>query len=76
MSMNTDLGDSVRLHHMQASAKSEIRRLMKLVKIREDVRKIGAEQKIPEEETLQVGFEQKAREFATAGGGLHTNPES
>ena len=36
------------------------------VKITEDVRKFAAQQKISEEAALQVGLEQRAREFATA----------
>ena len=33
------------------------------MKITEDVRKVAAEQKIPEEQALQVGVEQKGKEF-------------
>ena len=36
------------------------------MKITEDVRKYAAEQKISEEEALQVGLEQKATEFTEA----------
>jgi len=34
---------------------------------RQDVRKFAAEQKISEEQALQAGLEQKAKEFATTG---------
>jgi phosphomethylpyrimidine synthase len=37
------------------------------MKITEDVRKFAAEQKISEEKALQVGLEQKAKEFAEQG---------
>jgi phosphomethylpyrimidine synthase len=37
------------------------------MKITEDVRKFAAEQKISEEQTLQVGLEQKANEFTKSG---------
>ena len=49
----------------------EIRGLTKLVKITEDVRKFAAEQKISEEEALQVGLEQKATEFNEAGAEIY-----
>jgi len=42
------------------------------MKITEAVRKYAAEQKISEEQALKVGLEQKAREFATAGGEMYT----
>lgn len=37
------------------------------MKITEDLRKYAAEQKISEEQALQVGLEQKAKEFAEKG---------
>ncbi len=37
------------------------------MKITEDVRKFAAEQKLSEEEALQIGLEQKAREFVEKG---------
>ena len=37
------------------------------MKITEDVRKFAAEQKISEQDVLQVGLEQKAKEFKEAG---------
>jgi phosphomethylpyrimidine synthase len=42
------------------------------MKITEDVRKFAAEQKISEEQALQVGLEQKAREFAEAGAEIYS----
>jgi phosphomethylpyrimidine synthase len=41
------------------------------MKITEDVRKFTAQQKISEEHALQVGLEQKAREFAEKGSELY-----
>ena len=41
------------------------------MKITEDVRKFAAEQKISEEEALQVGLEQKATEFNEAGAEIY-----
>ena len=37
------------------------------MRITEDVRKFAAEQKISEEEALQVGLEQKAKDFRKSG---------
>ena len=37
------------------------------MKITEDVRKYAAEQELSEDEALQVGMDQKAKEFAGAG---------
>jgi phosphomethylpyrimidine synthase len=37
------------------------------MKITEDVRKFTTEQKISEEQALQIGLEEKAAEFAKAG---------
>jgi phosphomethylpyrimidine synthase len=37
------------------------------MRITEDVRKFAAEQKLSEEQALQVGLEQKAKEFKEAG---------
>jgi len=42
------------------------------MRITEDVRKFAAEQKISEEQALQVGLEQKAKEFADKGGEVYT----
>ena len=41
------------------------------MKITEDVRKFAAEQKISEEQALQVGLEEKAREFQEKGAELY-----
>jgi len=41
------------------------------MKITEDVRKFAAEQKLSEEEALQAGMEQKAREFTEAGAEIY-----
>jgi phosphomethylpyrimidine synthase len=37
------------------------------MKITEDVRKFAAEQKISEEQALQTGLEQKAKDFKDSG---------
>jgi len=42
------------------------------MKITEDVRKFAAEQKISEDEILQAGMEQKAREFSKTGGEIYS----
>jgi phosphomethylpyrimidine synthase len=42
------------------------------MRITEDVRKFAAEQKISEEQALQVGLEQKARDFAEAGSEIYS----
>ncbi len=41
------------------------------MKITEDVRKYAAEQKISEEQALQVGLEQKASEFVKKGAEIY-----
>jgi phosphomethylpyrimidine synthase len=41
------------------------------MKITEDVRKFAAEQKLSEEEALEVGLERKATEFTKAGGEIY-----
>ena len=41
------------------------------MKITEDVRKFAAQQQISEKDALQVGLEQKAREFAEKGTELY-----
>ena len=67
MSMNTALSGSGRVDDIQGRPLGEVRGLTKLVKITEDVRKYAAEQKLSEEQALQVGLEQKAKEFKKAG---------
>src|SRR6266571_871506 len=42
------------------------------MKIREDVRKYAAEQKLSETDALRAGMEQKAREFTGAGAEIYT----
>jgi phosphomethylpyrimidine synthase len=42
------------------------------MRITEDVRKFAAEQKISEEQALQVGLEKKAKEFAEAGAEIYS----
>lgn len=41
------------------------------MKITEDVRKFAAEQGFAEEQAIQAGMEQKAREFAEKGGEIY-----
>jgi phosphomethylpyrimidine synthase len=41
------------------------------MKITEDVRKYAAEQGVAEEQAIQAGMEQKAREFVQKGGELY-----
>jgi phosphomethylpyrimidine synthase len=42
------------------------------MKITEDVRKFVAEQGVAEEQAIQAGMEQKAREFVEKGAELYT----
>jgi len=42
------------------------------MKITEDVRKFAVEQKISEEQALNVGLKEKAREFMQSGDGLYS----
>ncbi len=71
MSMNTALSGNGRVDDIQGHPQGKIRGETKLVKITEDVRKFAAEQKISEEEALQVGLEQKATEFNEAGAEIY-----
>jgi len=41
------------------------------MRITEDVRKFAAEQRISEEQALQIGLEQKAREFVEKGSEIY-----
>jgi phosphomethylpyrimidine synthase len=41
------------------------------MRITEDVRKFAAEQKLSEDQALQAGMEQKAREFSEAGAEIY-----
>lgn len=41
------------------------------MKITEDVRKYAADQEVTEEQALQSGMEQKAREFSNAGAEIY-----
>jgi phosphomethylpyrimidine synthase len=41
------------------------------MKITDDVRKFAMQQKISQEQALQVGLEQKAKEFAKKGGEVY-----
>jgi phosphomethylpyrimidine synthase len=43
------------------------------MRITEDVRKYAAEQKISEEQALQAGLEQKAKEFVERGAEVYVN---
>jgi len=52
---------------IQGHPQGQLRGLTKLVKITEDVRKFAAEQQISEQEALQFGLEQKAKEFVYKG---------
>jgi phosphomethylpyrimidine synthase len=42
------------------------------MKITEDVRKFAAEQELSENEALQAGMEQKAREFSESGSEIYS----
>jgi phosphomethylpyrimidine synthase len=42
------------------------------MKITEDVRKYAAEQQLSEDDALQVGMEQKSREFSEAGAEIYS----
>ncbi len=66
-SMNTRVSGSARVDSTNVLPSGELRGQTKLVKITEDVRKYVAEQSIADEDALQAGIEQKAREFSQAG---------
>ena len=72
VSMNMRLSGSARVDDIKGHPQGEIRGQTKLVNITEDVGKFAAEQKISEEQALQVGLEQKAKEFAEKGAEVYT----
>jgi hypothetical protein len=72
MSMNTRLSGRGRVDGIQSQPQGEIRGQTKLVNITEDVGKFPAEQKISEEQALEVDLEQKAKEFAEKGAEVYT----
>ena len=65
--MNTRLSENARVGDIESHPQGEIRGLTKLVKITEYVRKYAAEQKISEGQALQIGLEEKVREFVKMG---------
>jgi hypothetical protein len=69
--VNTALSGSGRVDDIKSHPQGEIRGLMKLVKITEDVRKYAAEQGVSEQEALQKGMEEKSREFQEKGAVLY-----
>ena len=71
-SMNTALSGSGRVDDIESHPQGEIRGATKIVKITEDVRKFAAEQKLSEDQALQAGMEQKAREFTDAGAEIYS----
>jgi hypothetical protein len=67
MSMNTASSGSGRVDDIKSQPQGEIRGPTKLVKITEDVRKYAAEQGIAENEALETGLKEKAKEFKKSG---------
>jgi hypothetical protein len=65
--MNTRLSGSARVDDIKSHPQDEIRGLTKLVNITEGVRKFASEREIFEEQVLQVGLKEKAKEFAESG---------
>jgi hypothetical protein len=73
MSINTTPRGSGWVDDLQSHPQGEFRGETKLVKITEDVREFADEQKISEHEALQVGLEQKAKEFKQSGAEVYAN---
>lgn len=71
ISMNTALSGNGRVDDIESHPQGEIRGATKLVKITEDVRKFAAEHGMSEQEALQKGMEQKARDFNQAGAEIY-----
>jgi hypothetical protein len=65
--MNTRLSGSARVDDIKGHPQGELRGQTKFVKITEDVRKFAVEQKISEEQAIQVGLEQTVKEFVKKG---------
>jgi hypothetical protein len=72
MSMNTRLSGSARVDDIKSHPEGVIRGLTKLVKITEDVRMFAAEQRISENDALEAGLKEKAKEFAEKGAEVYT----
>jgi len=72
MSMNTALSGSGRVDDIQSHPQGEFRGQTNLVKITKDVRKFAAEQKLPEDEALRIGMQQKSREFSESGSEIYS----
>jgi hypothetical protein len=71
MSKNAALSGSGRVDDIKGHPQGEIRG-EKLVKITEDVRKYAAEQGIAENEALESGLKEKAKEFVKKGAEVYT----
>jgi hypothetical protein len=69
--MNTASSGSGGVDDIKGHPQGEVRGETKLVKITEDVRKFAAEQQVSEQDALQVGLKEKAREFVEKGNELY-----
>jgi hypothetical protein len=69
--VNTTLSGSARVDDIKGHPKGELRGQSKSVNITEDVRKFAAQQKISERDALQIGLEQKAKEFKESGADVY-----
>ena len=69
--MNIALIGSRRGDNIQGHPQREIRKLPKLVKITEDVRKYAAAQGISENEALETGLKEKSAEFIEKGSDVY-----
>jgi hypothetical protein len=70
--MNRRLSGSARVDDIKGHPPGGLRGRTKLVNITEDVRKYAAEQKLSEEQALQAGMEQKAKEFVETGAEIYS----
>ena len=65
--MNTTLSGSGRVDDIKGHPQGELRGQTNLVKITEDVRKYAAEQGIAEAEAIELGMQEKRKEFLEKG---------
>jgi hypothetical protein len=66
--MNRALSGSGRVDDIKGRPRARVGRAWRT---RQDVRKFAAEQKISEEQAVQIGLQQKAKEFKQSGAELY-----
>ena len=73
MSMNTASSGNGRVDDIKSHPQGEIRGATKLVKITEDVRKYAAEHGLNDAEAIELGMQEKRKEFLEKGAEVYVN---